>query len=308
VPFQLTSGQLSSLSPAVSPDGKKLYVIGRQMRGEVERWDARGQQWVQTLGGISAEFVEYSLDGQWITYVSFPDDTLWKSRIDGTQRLQLTFAPLQVHQPHWSPDGKWIAFHGYGRGTKSRMYRISSEGGQAEPLTNAEHTELAPAWSPDGKEVTFSYAPFIERSPETLGVFILDLATRAKRKLPGSEGFIAAGWSPDGRYLSATSIRNQEIEIFDFQTESWAALAPGYGLPQWSRDGSYLYYLHSGPDSAVMRVRLSDRKVERVASLTGIRLAGSMTGLVFGLTPQGAPLILRDTGTEEIYSLDWQMK
>jgi WD40 repeat protein len=155
--------------------------------------------------------------------------------------------------------------------------------------------------------VAFSYAPFVERSPETLGVFILDLTTRAKRKLPGSEGFLVARWSPDGRYLAATSIQNQEIEIFDFQKGSWIDLAPGYGLPQWSRDGSYLYYLHYGPDSGIMRIRLSDRKIERVASLAGIHLAGSMAGLVFGLTPQGAPIILRDTGTEEIYSLDWQM-
>ncbi len=43
----------------------------------------------------------------------------------------------------------------------------------------------------------------------------------------------------------------------------------------------------------------------RIASLKGVRLAGFLAGIAFGLTPDGDPIILRDTGTEEIYSLDW---
>ena len=38
-PVQLTSGQLNSLAPVPSPDGKKLYVIGQQLRGELVRYD-----------------------------------------------------------------------------------------------------------------------------------------------------------------------------------------------------------------------------------------------------------------------------
>jgi hypothetical protein len=58
-------------------------------------------------------------------------------------------------------------------------------------------------------------------------------------------------------------------------------------------------------DPAVVRIRMSDRKVERVAGLSGVRLAGFLAGIAFGVTPDGDPIILRDTGTEEIYSLDW---
>ena len=32
---------------------------------------------------------------------------------------------------------------------------------------------------------------------------------------------------------------------------------------------------------------------------------GRLAGLDFGLTPDGAPLILRDVGTQEVYALDW---
>ena len=66
-PFQLTSGQLSSRSPVISPDGKRIFVIGQQRRGEAQRWDEKTQQWVQAMGGVSAEIVTPSPDGQWIS-------------------------------------------------------------------------------------------------------------------------------------------------------------------------------------------------------------------------------------------------
>jgi hypothetical protein len=50
---------------------------------------------------------------------------------------------------------------------------------------------------------------------------------------------------------------------------------------------------------------MSDRTSEPVASLGDIHLTGFMAGLGFGLGSDGSPIILRDTGTEEIYSLDW---
>jgi hypothetical protein len=46
------------------------------------------------------------------------------------------------------------------------------------------------------------------------------------------------------------------------------------GFPNWSKNGDYVYFLHEGNDSAVMRVRVSDHKVERVADLKNFRQAG----------------------------------
>lgn len=102
------------------------------------------------------------------------------------------------------------------------------------------------------------------------------------------------------------TLDGQRIVLFDFKSNASSELVKGWGLPLWSRDGQYLYYLRYGPDSAVMRIRVGDRQVEEVASLKGIRQAGRLAGLDFGLTPDGAPLILRDIGTQEVYSLDWR--
>jgi hypothetical protein len=42
--------------------------------------------------------------------------------------------------------------------------------------------------------------------------------------------------------------------------------------------------------------------------LKATRQAGRLAGLDFGLTPDGAPIVLRDVGMQEIYSLDWEQR
>ena len=91
-------------------DGKKLFAIGSQRRGELARFNQKTQQFEPYLSGISADGVDFSRDGQWVTYVSYPEGSLWRSKADGSERLQLTFPPMQVILPRWSPDQKQIVF------------------------------------------------------------------------------------------------------------------------------------------------------------------------------------------------------
>ena len=93
--------------------------------------------------------------------------------------------------------------------------------------------------------------------------------------------------------------------LFDVQAGNWSELDSGTGVLRWSPDSKFLYHLQYQNGPAIVRVRIGDRKTERVASLSDIQLTGFMAGLGFGLAADGAPIILRDTGTEEIYSLDW---
>src|SRR5947209_17976704 len=85
-----------------------MFVIGSQPRGELVRYDSRSSQFVPFLSGIPAEEVDFSPNGQWITYADIPDGTLWRSRVDGSERLQLTYPPVSSTLPRWSPDGKQI--------------------------------------------------------------------------------------------------------------------------------------------------------------------------------------------------------
>jgi Tol biopolymer transport system component len=177
-----------------------------------------------------------------------------------------------------------------------------------EPVSPERLNIVNPGWSPDGASVILSSAPFLNPSPDNAGVFTVDLHSRQTRKVPGSEGVFAPEISPDGRYIAATSSRDGHAMLFDSRAGSWTELPGSASIHRWSRDGKYMYFLRRGKDPAVVRVRLSDQTVEVAASLSGVRLTGHLAGISFTLDPQESPVILRDVGIQEIYSLAWNSR
>jgi Tol biopolymer transport system component/DNA-binding winged helix-turn-helix (wHTH) protein len=310
-PVQLTNGQMNSLAPFVNANGQKLYVIGEQLRGELSRYDSKVGQFVPFLSGISAEFVDFSRDRQWVTYVTFPDQILWRSKIDGSERLQLTSNPARAVFPRWSPDGKRIAFFDVAPGKPGKIFLISSDGGTPEPLLNESRNQMDPNWSPDGTSISFSYFPVFDRTPpKELGIFILNVNTRSAQKVPGSDGLWVPRWSPDGRYIVARSTDPLGLMLYDFRSQKWSTIAKKtyVGAMSWSSDGRYVYYLRRGNDPAILRMRIPGGATEQIASLKGVRQTGYRGGFWLGLAPDNSPLMLRDIGTEEIYSLDLTVK
>jgi len=158
-PVQLTTGPTSTYSPLPSTDGRKVFVVTAQARGELVRYDPASHQFTPYLSGISAMGVSFSRDGKWVTYAAYPDGTLWRSKVDGTERLQLTSSPLFVIQPRWSPDGTRIAFMGGQPGRPMNVYVIPADGGSPEQPVLRDHDMIDPNWSPDGKSLAFSWSP-----------------------------------------------------------------------------------------------------------------------------------------------------
>jgi serine/threonine protein kinase/Tol biopolymer transport system component len=304
-PKLLTSGPLNYYSPVPSLDGKKLFVVGSQPRGELQKYDVQTRQFGQYLQGISAEGVDFSRDGKWVTYVSYPEGSLWRCKVDGSQRSQLTFPPLRVVLPRWAPDGTRIAFAGGPPGHPAAVYVISAEGGSPEQLTKGEHDEGDVGWSPDGTRIVFGYMYVKPKSEDS--IFILEMSTHETSVLPGSGGLFSPRWSPNGRYIVATPVVGQNrLMLFDFATKTWAEIAKlPLGYIHWSRNSEYVYFDAAGDDAAFYRVHISDRKVERVVSLNNLRRTGLFQWT--GLGPDDSPLLLRDVGTEEVYALDWQI-
>ena len=304
-PVHLTVGPMDFLGPVPSKDGKKLFVIGWQRRGELTRYDLKSQQFVPFMSGISADGPSFSKDGQWVAYTSIPEGNLWKSKADGSERLQLTFPPFTAYEPRWSPDGKKIALQGIVPGQPWKMYLISSDGGEAEEVMTGIG-DLG--WSPDGNSLIFhsGMADFVSTSPRAIQS--LDLKTRQISTFPGSEGLYSPRWSPDGRYIAALRMGSETLQILDVRTKRWIELAKiGVGFPMWSRDSKYIYFdsLESIPN--LYRVRIADHSLEKVASLGGIRLAPTAGGNLTGLAPDDSPLVVRNVGNQEIYALDLEL-
>ncbi len=304
-PIQLTSSPLSLYSPLPGKDGKKLFVIGQAYRGELMRYDSKSGQFSPYLGGISAEYVDFSKDGQWVAYVSYPEGILWRSKLDGSDRLQLTYPPMYVMLPRWSPDGRTIIFFEFGvsAGKPARMYEVPPEGGSVRQIMPEDPSpQLDPNWSPDGSKIVFGG----ESNNVGSAIHVLDLASRHVSELPGSHGLFSPRWSPNGRYILACSTDSMMLVLFDFQTQKWNEIAKGpLGWLNWSKDGQYAYFSSYRGKGAVLRTRISDRKTEQVADLKSFPLGGRYGGWLT-LAPDGSPLLLRDAGTQDIYALDWE--
>jgi Tol biopolymer transport system component/predicted Ser/Thr protein kinase len=310
-PVRLTTGPLNYWAPLPSKDGKKLFVVGEQPRGELMRYDAKLHQALPYLGGVSAEQVRFSQDGQWAAYVAYPEGTLWRSKVDGSERLQLTFSPMQSGVPRWSPDGKRIAFVGAPPGQPWKIYLVSADGGSAQEVAPQEPIQADPAWSSDGNSVIFGEAPYAQLGTlHMAGLHIVDLKTHQASILPGSEGLWSPRVSPDGRYVVGLSEDAQpRLMLFDLTTHKTAELAKGYvSWPEWSRDSQHVYFHLDRTNSApeICRVRVSDRRLEEIESLEGVRSHGGVFGWWHGLAPDDSPLMLRDAATQEIYGLDWE--
>jgi Tol biopolymer transport system component len=129
-----------------------------------------------------------------------------------------------------------------------------------------------------------------------------------QKTVPDSTGRVAAWPSPDGRYLAATTVDGQKLLLFDITTQKWSDLATvGVNATQWSADGKYVYFdTQSGGEQGVYRISISGRKVEKVADLKNLRRVVLPFQGWIGLTPDGSPLLMRDTGTQEVYALDFE--
>lgn len=142
-PIQLTSGPLRFGSPVPSGDGKRLFVIGEEPRVELFRYQMTIGHFDPFLPALSGP-VDFSNDRQLIAYVSLADMTLWRSRADGTERVQLTFPPVRAFQPRWSPDDSQIAFLNVQFNQPWKIELVPSQGGRPRQLIPSEKNDLMP--------------------------------------------------------------------------------------------------------------------------------------------------------------------
>jgi len=321
-PKQLTFGPTSIGPPSISKDGRHLFAIGMEHQGELSVYDRASRKFVPYLEGISVSYVDFSRDGQWMTYVSYPEGTLWRSKVDGSEKRQLTSPPVAVMNPRWSPDGKLIAFTDLANGdrrqmsekTPHRIYVVSADGGAPNLLLAGTPDVGDPTWSPDGHSIAYAAATSFESGEHEIR--ILDLRNLNSSKVPGSEGMWSPRWSPDGSHIVAFNGFSQsgaalKMMLFTLGADSWQELAAGtnLGWESWSHDGKFVY---AQDGSSLIRVDVSSHAKEQIASLPGFRSTAyyldRFDGGWFGLSPDDRPITTRDTGIEGIYAFDLEYK
>jgi Tol biopolymer transport system component len=300
-PVRLTNGPVSYGSFAASRDGKQIFAIGAQRRGELVHYDPRAHEFVPYLGGISAFDPTFSRDGKWLAYFSYPEHTLWRCRADGSDRLQLTYPPLIVTFPRISPDGSKVAFS-----TPERItYTVSMNGGTPKKLADNAN---APDWSPDGNllAVTSSVPSTESSGPGYVQSRIVDLRSGKVSVVPDAQGTIGP-WFVTQDTLIAAANDQSKFMLFDFKTRKWTDLvASADRFVNWegSPDGKYFLYSTGGNNPTIFRMRLADRAVEEITSRKNLSVVDDpYVGTQVSVGADNSAVVTRDTGTQEVYAL-----
>jgi serine/threonine protein kinase len=306
-PTRLTTGPLMYNTVAPDVTGRRVFVQGTQPRGQLVRYDPSTKQFLPFLQGISASDVTFSRDGKWVAYMTVPSFTLWRSRVDGSERVQLTYPPAAATLPVWSPDGTQIAYISSELGKPWKIFLISAQGGSPEELLPEKVSEVDASWSPDGAQLAFGRLSTF--NPATNDIQLVDVKTRKVSTLPGSAGLFSPRWSPDGRYLAAISVEgSHKLMLYDFHSQKWTewlADASIVGYPAWSADSRYIHFDNlSIENPSCERLQVGKNHPEELFSTKGLPLFQGIWGPWSGLAPDNSRLFLKDTSTQDIYALD----
>jgi eukaryotic-like serine/threonine-protein kinase len=301
---RLTPGQPEVAGMAPSRDGNGMFVVARLAQGALHSYDEKEKRFLPYLGGLPATQLVVSPDRKWMAYTDYPRGFLWRCKIDGGEKLQLTNTFAQM--PTWSPDSRWIAYSDW-----HELYRVSVDSGAPEKLTSEGFTEVLPSWSPDGKSIYFNDYPIAGH----LRIRILDLETKKVSTMPGSDGYYAPWWSPDGQYLAGIHNPPKSLTLYSVKTKQWKQLKVfehDWGFFVWAPDSKSIYLMRGtgevgfGEQIGIYRLTVPDGKWELFTKFTGLNpLAQGATDFV-SITPDGKVAAMSDTSVTQIYQMKWK--
>ena len=305
-PSQLTAGPLHFIGPVPARRGNQIFFTGAHRRSQLRRYDAATHQFIPYLREISmAGRTEFSRDGTRVAWVSTSDGGLWQSRLDGSQRLQLTSRPMRVFMMRWSPDTRSIAFMGKEPGKTWKIYSISTEGGKSQIVSEEARNQADPDWSADGKTIVFGRSSeYMAEDSTPKAIQMVSLTTRQVSIVPGSEGLFSPRWSPDGRYLVAMPLDQRKLMLFDIASKKWTEIANGsFNNPVWSKDSKFIYYQSYDEGSPIRRLQVASGRVDEIADFRDLQ-PGATIGY-WGISSQDAPIASFHFLTADIYSVEW---
>lgn len=306
-PSKLTNGPLRFEAPITERNGSRIFFLGLDTQSELLRFSSERKEFVPESNFLSqANRLDFSPDRQWVAWTDAPG-RLWRARVDGSERLQLTPDSMQVFLAHWSPDGQTLALMAREPGQAWHLYSVPGSGGSPQLLLKEDRNAGDPSWSADGGSLVFGRVPDLmgkESGPRNLQ--ILDLRTHALGAVPGSDGFFSPRWSPDGRYIAAISLDERKLMLFDVARQKWSMLADtSVADPVWGVDSKAIYiHAFMASTQPIYKVEVPTGKLQQIADLSSFR-SGEVADYFFGgVTPEGVPLVRARSSTGNLYSLD----
>ena len=170
--------------------------------------------------------------------------TLETITVSNEERHVVYVAPGRFEAPNWTRDGKWLLFNGNGR--LQRIAPDAAFGAKPELVDTGFATRLNNdhGISPDGTMLAISDQSQEERRSL---VYVLPIGGGTPRKITKESPSYWHGWSPDGKTLAFTGLRDGNFDIFTIPVAGGEAKrlttsdATDDG-PEYSLDGKYIYF------------------------------------------------------------------
>ncbi|WP_422104158.1 S41 family peptidase [Winogradskyella sp.] len=160
-----------------------------------------------------------TLHGDDVVFVYAND--LWKASISGGTAIRLTSDDGYEYNPHFSNDGKMIAFTAQYDGNVD-VFVVPSEGGEPKRLTYHPSGDIVQGWTPDGKVLFRSSR---EAQPTMTNKFF---TVSTNGGLPEALDIPRAAYgemSTDGKHIAYTPITGWDAE--------WRNYRGGQAMPIW---------------------------------------------------------------------------
>jgi tricorn protease len=215
-----------------------------------------------------------------ITFIYGAD--LWISDLNGSNLVRLTSTPAVESEPHFSPDGQWIAFSSNRSGTNA-VYVVSAKGGEATRLTWHAANAIARGWSVDGKNIL--YASERETAPTAHMRLWSVPAIGGPSKLLSHQWGNDASYSPDGTKLIVDKMDRWDVEwrayrggqntpliILDLATQNETLLPNNRTIdiqPIWISENIYFLSDRDGGVANIWRYNTNTKAVTAITSFKG---------------------------------------
>ncbi len=208
--FTVTSSPEPLMSPAWSPDGRRLAYVSFEAKKPVIYVQnlADGKRFALANFRGSNSSPTWSPDGEKLAIVLSKDETSQIYLIDakGGEPKRISAGGALETEPVFSPDGRWI-YYTSDRGGSPQIYRAPAQGGAAKRVTFEGDYNASPVLSKDGKLLAY-----VHRRGSSYHIAVMDLGTSQTQVLTDTQQDESPSFAPNNRtILYATLVRGKGV-------------------------------------------------------------------------------------------------